>query len=188
MTSARFTSGTCSRRSASAGSSCRHRSSRRPTVPDFVSNEEIVIAARKRLDAGRLGLPGRRLRVRDDDAAQPPGLRPLALPAAHPASTSRRSTRRRRFLGHKLRIPVHAGAHRLAAGVHARRRRRGGAGGGGVRHRSTSSAPRRSRRWRRSPRLSDARRSSSSTSAATTTGSRRHPRARRGGRLHRRWR
>ena len=40
---------------------------------DFVSNEEIIQEARRRVNQGGLGLPRRRFRVGNDPATEPAG-------------------------------------------------------------------------------------------------------------------
>ena len=124
-------------------------------MPEFLSNEEIVIAARKNLQQGAWDyLVGgsesettlRRNRLAFDRVA----FRPRVLRDVSKIDTSTT------FLGHKLRIPVMlAPIGSLQAftptggGARRRRPRRSSAS-------STSSARRRSRRWRRSAAASDA--------------------------------
>ena len=100
---------------------------------DFVSNEEIVLAARKNLHQGAWdylvgGSESETTMRRNRLAFDRWGFRPRILVDVSKIDTSTT------FLGQQAAHPGDAGADRLAAGVHARGRRRRGQGGGRVRH------------------------------------------------------
>ena len=100
---------------------------------DYVSNQEIIQAARPQSAAGCVGLSYRRRGVGNHHAAQPFGLR-LSGVAAAGAGRRFQSRHVDDVSWAEAAHPSDDGAHRFAANDHARRRRRGGQSGGGVRH------------------------------------------------------
>ena len=71
---------------------------------DYVSNEEIF-AGPPPVEPGRLGLPGRWLRIRDHPAPKSASVRPLRLSVRASSWTSKIDPSTT-FLGQKLRIPA----------------------------------------------------------------------------------
>ncbi len=136
---------------------------------DFLSNEEIVQAARRNIPQGAWDyLVGgsesettlRRNRLAFDRIA----FRPRILRDVTKIDTSTD------FMGNKLRIPVLLAPIGSLQAFTPDRRCRGGAGGGELRHDARGQLRRRSPALEETAEASRRRRSSSSTSAATTTG------------------